>query len=166
MPAAVWAWLEYGQHYEPVERHAVGHGMVRAASPRSAAIDLAWRLECIGHKLTADDLDALWRETPADFRTAEIVMQRRFQKARSRPGAWPLRASLRLRPPRSPPRGRDPDAPGDRVAIEEGNCALDLEACFALAARWSTPVDEAEAAAEYERVLADRASGASRSRAT
>ena len=162
VPAAVWAWLEYGQQYEPVAKGMPsGVAWFARPVPRLAAVDLWRRLDGIGHKLTADDLEALWRESPADFRLAEINMERRFLNGRTADAVRQLfgaRFDYDLRVRRHA--GKTLEAPRDRVAVERGNCALDLEACFALARTLVDAGEEAEAVREYERVLADERVGA------
>jgi hypothetical protein len=157
LPAATWAWLEYGQQYEPVAK-----GMPPAAAwfakplPRVAGVELARRLDSVGHKLNSAELEALWREAPADYWLANVNLERRFGNKATpdqirllfgRRLEYDLRARRRL-----------VDTivdPAERIAIHEGNCAMDLQRCFDLAWALVEVGREADAAAVYERSIAD-----------
>ena len=157
VPAAVWAWLEYAQKYEPIAR-----GMPSAAAwfakpaSRIAAFDLSRRLESTGHALNAAELEALWREAPADYTVARVNLDRRYLGK-----ATPAEVRTLLAP-RLPydvrARRRLAEAtvtPAERVALEEGTCAIDVESCFALARALVEAGRDADAAAVYQRTIAD-----------
>ena len=161
VPAAVWGWLVYGQSYEPVAR-----GMPSATAwfakpaPRVAGVDLWRRLDSVGHKVSDVELEGLGRDLPADYLVANLGLERRYAgkatPAQVRTSFGPrldydLRARRRLA-------DAIPVA-ADRVPIEEGSCAIDVESCFALARALVEAGREAAAAAVYERTMADERLG-------
>jgi hypothetical protein len=162
VPAAAWGWLEFGQRYEPVAR-----GMPIAAawfakpSPRVAGVDRFRRLESAGHTLDAIELEALWREAPADYAVANLNRERRYagkatpEQIRTLFGArldYDVRARRHL--------VEAVTAPAERVAILEGSCALDVQSCVDLARALVDVGRHADAATTYERALGDERIGA------
>jgi tetratricopeptide (TPR) repeat protein len=157
VPAVLWGWLERGQKYEPIARGMpAGAAWFERPRARVAAIDLRRRLDGIAHPLTAADLEALWREAPADFRVAEINMERRTPQERTAGQVRELfaaRLDYDLRARRH--LAATLTVPAERAPVEEGNCALDVEACFAFARTLVDAGRERDAVAAYEKALAD-----------
>lgn len=162
VPAVVWAWLEFGQQYEPVAK-----GMPPAVAwfgkpaPRTASLDLAHRLKSVGHNLGGVELDALWQSAPTDYRLAKVILDGRV-------GVQPTAARVRqLFEPRLDydvrARRLLADAltsPADRVPVQQGTCALDVESCFAYAWTLVEAGREAEAAVVYQKTIDDERVGA------
>jgi len=156
VPAAAWGWLEYAQQYEPIARGMPASAAWFAKSaPRVAGFDLSRRLASVSHKLNEAELEALWRETPADYAVANLNLERRFAGKPTaahvgtlfgRRLAYDLRARRHL--------AALTVSPAERVPIEEGSCAIDVESCFALARTLVEAGREVDAAKEYERTIA------------
>lgn len=162
VPAHLWGWLEYGQQYEPVAKGMpTGAKWFAKPAPRVAAVDLGERLASIGHALSAAELEALWQEAPSDFRVAEVGMARRFVTDRTADqvkSVFGPRVEYDLRVRRHV--AATLKAPADRVPLLEGDCRLDVEACFALGATLVDAGRETDAVAAYERALTDPRVGA------